>query len=142
MTTITRLSALLLITGTLAAFGQQTPQQLADSELPSLLTIYKDLHIHPELSTFEERSSGIVATGDFKAIPHCPPQLLPGQSCSIGVTFTPQAAGARCNPVARFGEPDAQGGRQGGPIRGRRKDDARPLALQQGGQGRRRAEPQ
>src|SRR5438034_3085241 len=39
--------------------------------------------------------AGIVATGDFKAIPHCPPQLLPGQSCSIGVTFTPQAAGVR-----------------------------------------------
>ena len=42
-------------------FAQQTPQQLADSELPSLLTIYKDLHTHPELSTFEERSSAIVA---------------------------------------------------------------------------------
>ena len=39
----------------------QTPQQLADTELPSLLTIYKDLHTHPELSTFEERSSAIVA---------------------------------------------------------------------------------
>ena len=37
----------------------------------------------------------IAATGDFKAIPHCPPVLLPGLSCSIGVTFTPQAAGAR-----------------------------------------------
>ncbi|HEY0369961.1 MAG TPA: amidohydrolase [Chthoniobacterales bacterium] len=44
-----------------AAFAQQTPQQLADAELPSLLTIYKDLHTHPELSTFEERSSAIVA---------------------------------------------------------------------------------
>src|SRR6266496_1355566 len=43
------------------AFAQQTPQQLADAELPSLLTIYKDLHTHPELSTFEQRSSGIVA---------------------------------------------------------------------------------
>jgi hippurate hydrolase len=46
---------------TLLADAQQTPQQLADAELPSLLTIYKDLHTHPELSTFEERSSGIVA---------------------------------------------------------------------------------
>src|SRR3979409_2006768 len=42
-------------------FGQQTPQSIADAELPSLLTIYKDLHTHPELSTHEERSAGIVA---------------------------------------------------------------------------------
>ena len=42
-------------------FAQQTPQQIADAELPSLLTIYKDLHTHPELSTHEERSAGIVA---------------------------------------------------------------------------------
>ena len=54
------LFALLFATAS-AAFAQQTPQQLADSELPSLLAIYKDLHTHPELSTFEERSSGIVA---------------------------------------------------------------------------------
>jgi len=43
------------------AFAQQTPQSLAEAELPSLLTIYKDLHTHPELSTHEERSSAIVA---------------------------------------------------------------------------------
>src|SRR3982751_3930073 len=42
-------------------FAQQTPQQIADAELPSLLTIYKDLHSHPELSGHEERSAGIVA---------------------------------------------------------------------------------
>src|SRR5439155_8289603 len=42
-------------------FAQQTPPSLADAELPSLLTIYKDLHAHPELSTREERSSAIVA---------------------------------------------------------------------------------
>lgn len=41
--------------------AQQTPKSLADAELPSLLTIYKDLHTHPELSTHEERSSAIVA---------------------------------------------------------------------------------
>ena len=43
------------------AFAQQTPQSLADAELPSLLTIYKDFHTHPELSGQEERSAGIVA---------------------------------------------------------------------------------
>ena len=58
---ITRFAVLLLVSLTVPAFGQQTPQQLADAELPSLLNIYKDLHTHPELSGFEERSSGIVA---------------------------------------------------------------------------------
>jgi len=37
------------------------PQSIADAELPSLLTIYKDIHSHPELSTKEQRSSAIVA---------------------------------------------------------------------------------
>ena len=45
----------------LLAFGQQTPQSLADAELPSLLVIYKDIHTHPELSAHEERSAAIVA---------------------------------------------------------------------------------
>jgi amidohydrolase len=44
-----------------SVFAQQTPQSLADKELPSLLAIYKDIHIHPELSGHEERSAGIVA---------------------------------------------------------------------------------
>ena len=42
-------------------FAQQTPQSLADAELPSLLTIYKDIHTHPELSGQEERTASIVA---------------------------------------------------------------------------------
>src|SRR5438046_10069157 len=41
--------------------AQQTPQSLADAELPSLLGIYKDLHSHPELSGQEERTAGLVA---------------------------------------------------------------------------------
>jgi amidohydrolase len=41
--------------------AQQTPQSLADAELPSLLTIYKDIHSHPELSGHEKRSSALVA---------------------------------------------------------------------------------
>jgi hypothetical protein len=55
----------------------------------------------PQTVTLTNRGDGpltiaaIAATGDFKATPHCPPQLLPGQSCGIGVTFAPQAAGAR-----------------------------------------------
>src|SRR5215212_9695286 len=56
-----RLLLALSLLPTLCSFGQQTPQQIADAELPSLLTIYKDLHTHPELSTHEERSAAIVA---------------------------------------------------------------------------------
>jgi hippurate hydrolase len=44
-----------------SGFAQQTPQSLADSELPSLLPIYKDLHSHPELSGYEERTAALVA---------------------------------------------------------------------------------
>jgi amidohydrolase len=49
------------------AFAQQTPQQLAETELPSLLIIYKDIHTHPELSTQEQRTSGLLAK-ELKAV--------------------------------------------------------------------------
>jgi hippurate hydrolase len=52
-------TALALATAPL--FAQQTPKSLADAELSSLVTIYKDLHAHPELSMREERSSAVVA---------------------------------------------------------------------------------
>jgi len=42
-------------------FAQQTPQSLADAELPSLVGIYKDIHTHPELSGHEERTASLVA---------------------------------------------------------------------------------
>jgi amidohydrolase len=41
--------------------AQQTPQSLADTELPSLLAIYKDIHSHPELSGHEERTAALIA---------------------------------------------------------------------------------
>jgi amidohydrolase len=41
--------------------AQQTPQSLADAELPSLIGIYKDIHSHPELSGYEERTASLVA---------------------------------------------------------------------------------
>src|SRR4051795_2600232 len=56
-----RLLVALSLAPALTAFAQQTPQQLADAELPSLLTIYKDLHTHPELSGHEEKSAALVA---------------------------------------------------------------------------------
>ena len=39
----------------------QTPHEVADPELPSLLAIYKDLHAHPELSRHEEKTSAFIA---------------------------------------------------------------------------------
>lgn len=43
-----------------AATAQDIPS-FVNSETPSLLETYKDLHSHPELSHFEARTSGIVA---------------------------------------------------------------------------------
>jgi len=50
-----------LLLPTLSLFAQQTPQSLADAELPSLLAIYKDIHSHPELSGHEERTATLIA---------------------------------------------------------------------------------
>ncbi len=47
--------------------AEESSAQLAEQELPSLLTIYKDLHTHPELSTQEERTSALVAK-ELKAV--------------------------------------------------------------------------
>src|SRR6266568_4982763 len=55
---VTILSLSILISR--SVFGEQTPQSLADAELPSLLGIYKDVHTHPELSGHEERTSAII----------------------------------------------------------------------------------
>ena len=41
--------------------ADQNLAQIADQELPSLLAIYKDVHMHPELSTQEKRTSELVA---------------------------------------------------------------------------------
>jgi amidohydrolase len=40
---------------------QRSIEKLAESELPSLLAIYKDIHSHPELSTQEQKTSALVA---------------------------------------------------------------------------------
>jgi amidohydrolase len=60
----TRLSpslALLLFSIASAAGSQSEVEKAADSELPSLLAIYKDIHSHPELSGHEERTSALIA---------------------------------------------------------------------------------
>ena len=41
--------------------AQTSVDQLAESEMPSLLAIYKDIHTHPELSSREERTSALMA---------------------------------------------------------------------------------
>jgi amidohydrolase len=61
MKTRTSASVLLSILLPMLAIAQQTPQSLADAELPSLLGIYKDIHSHPELSAHEERTAALVA---------------------------------------------------------------------------------
>src|SRR6266702_5475263 len=43
------------------AFAQQPIENIARSELPSLLVVYRDIHSHPELSGHEERTSTIIA---------------------------------------------------------------------------------
>ncbi|HEV3409619.1 MAG TPA: amidohydrolase [Chthoniobacterales bacterium] len=43
------------------AVAQQTPQHLADAELPSLVAIYKQLHAAPELSGQEEKTAAFIA---------------------------------------------------------------------------------
>jgi hypothetical protein len=56
--------------------------------------------------------AGIAATGDFKALPHCPSVLLPGITCPIGLTFTPQAAGARHGSLVVTDDANAAPGSQ------------------------------
>ncbi|HEX9095422.1 MAG TPA: choice-of-anchor D domain-containing protein [Candidatus Dormibacteraeota bacterium] len=55
---------------------------------------------------------GIAATGDFKALSHCPSVLLPGITCPIGITFTPQTAGARHGSLVITDDANAAPGSQ------------------------------
>jgi amidohydrolase len=50
-----------MLVGTLALAQQSTVEKAANSELPSLLSIYKDIHSHPELSGHEEETSTLIA---------------------------------------------------------------------------------
>jgi hippurate hydrolase len=56
-----RLLAAAFLLPALSAFAQQTPKQLAEAELPSLVAIYKELHAHPELSGKEEKTAAFMA---------------------------------------------------------------------------------
>jgi amidohydrolase len=59
-----RVLSILIVSGLVArsALAEETSAETAAvSELPSLLSIYKDIHSHPELSGHEEKTAAIVA---------------------------------------------------------------------------------
>src|SRR5256714_5615236 len=49
------------LVGRLALAQETSVEKAAVSELPSLLSIYKDIHAHPELSGHEQRTATLVA---------------------------------------------------------------------------------
>jgi amidohydrolase len=51
----------LLLVLVIDARAEQTVAQIADSEIPSLVAIYKELHAAPELSMHEEKTAAIMA---------------------------------------------------------------------------------
>ncbi|MGI8955915.1 MAG: M20 metallopeptidase family protein [Chthoniobacterales bacterium] len=59
--------ALLVLASPAFLRAEESPKQIADQELPSLLTIYKDVHQHPELSGQEKQTSELVAK-ELKAV--------------------------------------------------------------------------
>ena len=62
------LPPLVLLSLLAAAPAQADPlQQAVAADMPSLIAIYRDLHIHPELSKKETRSAGIMAAEAKKA---------------------------------------------------------------------------
>jgi amidohydrolase len=58
-----RLISILLFVASLTVVGQAVPDltALVDAQLPGLVSTYKDLHQHPELSHFEVHTSGFLA---------------------------------------------------------------------------------
>src|SRR5438270_13995425 len=53
--------SVLAFTTSLAFAQEKAPEKIATSELPSSLSIYKDMHAHPELSQRGERTTALVA---------------------------------------------------------------------------------
>jgi amidohydrolase len=58
---ISTVAAVIAVAPLIASAQEPSIRQLVEGELPSLLSIYKDMHSHPELSTQEQRTSEIVA---------------------------------------------------------------------------------
>ena len=55
------LSVPLILAARLAVAQETSVEKAASSELPALLSIYKDIHTHPELSGHEERTAALIA---------------------------------------------------------------------------------
>src|SRR5580698_8374931 len=55
----------LLVASALLAMAADDLRPQIDPELPALLTLYRDLHAHPELSRHEEHTS-IVLAGELR----------------------------------------------------------------------------
>jgi hypothetical protein len=94
-------------------FAEETPESIAESGLPSLLTTYKNVDQHPELSTREQRTSELIAK-ELKAatawLCSCAPTWMRCQSrgkptyCELASTpteFNDIPRGAPSSSVAR-----------------------------------------
>ena len=64
-----RFVSFLLLAASLPVAGQSVPDLagLVDAQLPGLVSTYKDLHLHPELSHFEVHTSAFLAAELRKA---------------------------------------------------------------------------
>jgi len=68
-------------------------QQVTTTSAPQTITL-------TDSGTLALQISGINISGDFVQTNNCPASLNPGASCSINVTFTPAATGARSGVLA------------------------------------------
>jgi amidohydrolase len=66
---ITKIISIVLLAASLPVAGQPAPDlaALVEAQLPGLVSIYKELHLHPELSHFEVHTSAFLAAELRKA---------------------------------------------------------------------------
>ena len=100
-----------------APISLQTVQLSGYSALPSIL-IYSSGFVAPDeivgltsapvltqVQTYGAvplHITAVTATGDFAAVDLCPKALQPGDSCNLGITFTPTAAGTRTGTLSVY----------------------------------------
>jgi hippurate hydrolase len=79
------LSILAVISASTVFAQQPSVENSATSELPSLLSIYKDIHSHPELSAQEEKTSALIAkelrAAGCEVTEHLGKYTKPNQTC-------------------------------------------------------------
>src|SRR5262249_31860789 len=98
-------SGLALFPGTVA-FGTQTIATTSPPQFVSLTNV----------GTGALAITAISPSGDFTAVSNCGSTVAVGASCSIAVTFTPTAAGARTGAISIVD--DASGSPHTGPLHG------------------------